>query len=568
MKGCVLAKRPLVLGGCVVVVFVSLIAGTLVGLGAATSSAATGLAAARPPNIVVIMADDMRVDDLRFMPRTRRHLARHGIEFTNSFSPNPLCCPARASFLTGQYSHNHKVYSHKAPWGFRSFDDSYTMPTALKASGYKTALVGKYVNGYGTQRSVVSGGPSARYVPNGYTDWYAALDTTPGSPASSTYDYRNVAYSHNGRIDASHRGEYSTNGIGRISRRLIVKYSRGDAPFFVYASYVAPHFGGPREPDDPASFRAPNGSLLEFKTPARPVWVRGKFDRVLERAAGIPRGGGPTESDMSDKPRHLRNRPELGPRARAAVLESARQRAESLFVLDLEVNRTVQTLKAAGEWDNTVLIFTSDNGYFLGEHRYPAGKGTVYEPSIRVPLLLTGPGLRTGEKRHDPITTVDLTATITDLGNATGRLTGRYPIDGQSRLSTLFSGDQGWRTPVVTEGHIWSRIDRDLAHELGFQGNGRSFIGIRTARYSYVRYIRGDEELYDLATDANQLTSVHSKPAFAAVKTALVEAWTAYRNCRGASCRTPLPASLQADALPLRELTLSFWKQVQARYGD
>jgi len=222
------------------------------------------------------MADDMRVDDLRFMPRTRKLLVRNGIEFKNSFSPNPICCPARASFLTGRYSHNHKVFSHQEPWGFGSFDDRYTMPTALNASGYHTALIGKYLNGYGTQRSAVTGEPSPRYVPNGYTDWYAALDTRPGSPLGSTYNYRHVTYNHNGKIDASHRGEYSTEGIGRISRRLIMKYSRGDAPFFVYTSFVPPHFGGSSRPR-----RAPSGSaacstasfigLLEFLVAAVPL---------------------------------------------------------------------------------------------------------------------------------------------------------------------------------------------------------------------------------------------------------------------------------------------------------
>ena len=270
---------------------------------------------------------------------------------------------------------------------------------------------------------------------------------------------------------------------------------------------------------------------------------------------------------MSDKPRYLRHRPELGRRARTAVLETTRQRAESLFVVDREVQRTVRTLKVTGEWDNTVLVFTSDNGYFLGEHRQPYGKGRIYEPSLRVPLLVTGPGMRTGEKRYDPITTIDLTATIADLANATGRLTARYPIDGSTRLTTLRSGDRGWRTPVVTEGHIWNHVDRRLARKLGFRGKGRSYIGIRTARYSYVRYIRGDEELYDLATDANQMTSVHDRPKYAKVRQGLSNAWTTYKDCQGTGCRVPMAEPLRVKAEAVRKLTKSFWQQVDARYG-
>jgi len=518
------------------------------------------------PNIVVIMADDMRVDDLLFMPRTRSTLVRNGVEFENSFSPNPLCCPARASFLTGRYSHNHKVFSHVAPWGFGAFDDRYTLATALKASGYNTALVGKYLNGYGVQRSAVTKGPSLHYVPRGYTDWYAALDTRAGSPLGSTYNYRHVSYNHNGRIDAGHRGEYSTTGIGRIARRLIDGHARGDRPFFLLASFVAPHFGGPREPDDPADARV-GGTLKKLGTPARPTWVRGRFDRLITRSPGLPRGGGPSEADMSDKPRYMRDLVEPDRRLRRGILESARQRAESLYVLDIEVGRLVRTLKASKEWDNTVLVFTSDNGYFLGEHREPEGKGKPYEPATRVPLLITGPGLRTGEKRYDPITTIDLTATLLDLGNATGRLTAHHQVDGKSKWPILKAGDQGWIAPVVTEGFIWRNIDSDRARKSGFADRNRSYIGIRTARYSYVRYIRGDEELYDLSVDANQMRSMHRDPRYAEVRRTLRATWSQYKDCRGASCRAPLAPDLQADPEQERALTRSYWRQVAAVYS-
>ena len=204
------------------------------------------------PNIVVLMADDMREDDLVFMARTRRILVRNGLHFRNSFAPDPLCCPSRASFLTGRDSHNHRVMSHKRPWGFRAFDDSFTISTALKRSGYRTALVGKYLNGYGSQSSRVTGGPSLHYAPAGYTDWYASVEPPKGSGViGNTYNYLRVAYNHNGVIEDNHLGEYSTNGIGRISRRLISKYAAGSRPFFVYSSFVAPHNGGPLEADDP-----------------------------------------------------------------------------------------------------------------------------------------------------------------------------------------------------------------------------------------------------------------------------------------------------------------------------
>ncbi len=509
------------------------------------------------PNIVLITADDMRADEIRFMPKTRRILGRNGLTFENSFAPNPLCCPARASILTGQHSHNHEVFHSLRPYGFGSFDDRYTVATALEDGGYRTALVGKYLNGYGHQPSRVTGGPSLQYVPRGYTDWYASVEPPVGAGYSGgTYHYDNVVYNHNGRIDDRHRGEYSTVGISRISQGLIGKYSRTDRPFFLWASFVAPHTGLPREPGDP-----------RHATPARPAWVRGWFDDVINRAPGVPRGGGPVERDMSDKPRFMSKVREPGADARRGMTNSARQRAESVYVLDREVADIVQRLKRTGEWSNTVLVFTSDNGFFLGEHRRTSGKVLGYEPSIRVPFLVTGPGMRSGERRYDPITLVDLAATILDLGKVTGLFTARHPIDGTSKVRTMRTGDVGWQAPVLTESHIWRKVDREKARELGFSGTGQSYFGIRTARYSLIRTIRGTLELYDLADDANQMESRHSDPAYRAVKRQLLAVWEEYLHCRGQRCVAPLPAELQADPTQERRLTNSFWRQVNRVHG-
>jgi N-acetylglucosamine-6-sulfatase len=133
----------------------------------------SGQPAALPdqPNVVVVMADDMRVDDLEFAPHLRRLVAEQGVTFENSFSPFPLCCPARASFLTGQYAHNHKVFWHEPPFGYGAFDDSRTLATALQDAGYRTGFIGKYLNRYGIDDSKVTGAPSYSYVPEGWTDW-------------------------------------------------------------------------------------------------------------------------------------------------------------------------------------------------------------------------------------------------------------------------------------------------------------------------------------------------------------------------------------------------------------
>ncbi len=508
------------------------------------------------------MTDDMRVDDVRWMPTVRRELRAGGVEFRNSFSPNPLCCPARASFFSGQLSHNHGVISHLPPWGFRAFKDRGTIATALKAAGYRTALVGKYLNGYGEQKRL-NGAPSMRYVPPGWTDWYAAFDPPPGNPIpGGTYNYTDQPINHDGRVEL-HRHRYSTATTGDIATSLVDRYSAGADPFFMYLAFVAPHFGNPHEPDDP-SFVLPDGRRETLGTPYVPAWVRGRFDKLITKAPGFGGDDDPSEVDISDKPAYMRSHVEPNRSMELAALESARQRAESVFLVDLQVKRLVARLKARGEWANTVLVLTSDNGFFLGEHRHLKGKIKPYEPSTRVPLLLTGPGMRDGTKRDDPITTVDLTATILEMARAVPFITPDHPLDGTSRLTTLLDGDQGWRFPVMTEGRLWPATDEPARRKVGFTSQV-SYVGLRTPRYSYVRYDKGAEELYDLRVDANQMANVVDLPQYSDVVDELRTLWHEYAACAGPQCRRDLPTDLRADPAQSTELTSSFWQQVNGR---
>ncbi|MGA8994427.1 MAG: sulfatase, partial [Nocardioidaceae bacterium] len=481
------------------------------------------------PNIVLLLTDDMRADDLRWMPNVRRLVAGRGLTFRNSFSPYPLCCPARASLLSGQYAHNHKVFSHVDPFGFGAFDDRATIGTSLNRAGYNTLFLGKYLNGYGVQDSLVTGRPSFRYVPPGWTDWYAAVSRPKGSGYSSggTYSYWNTLFNVNGSIDDSYRGQYQTDVVGKLSRMLIRKYHRSPKPFFLHLSPVAPHFGTPREKDDPIDVVDPaTGRIEKIKTPARPRWVRGRFDDEIPLASGLPSDGGPSEADVSDKPRPMNGRLELTDQERDAVRSLTRQRAEALFVLDREVARIVRTLKATDEYDNTVFMFTSDNGYFLGEHRMRQGKIKPHEPSLRVPFLVTGPGIPQGV-RYDPVATPDVSATILDLAGARAP----RPADGRSLVPSL-AADGGWTVPVVTEGMetsgVFRRAGRDPAP--GFH-DPRTTIGVRTARWKYVRYVDGDGELYDLDTDPNELTNRFDDPRLADVQRRLARLWAEREDC-------------------------------------
>ena len=529
------------------------------GVGRAPVPSLTPVPMLEKPNIVVVMADDMRVDDLAFAPSLRRLVARHGVTFENSFSPYPLCCPARASFLTGEYAHNHKVFWHEEPYGYGAFDDSRTIGTSLTAAGYRTGFVGKYLNRYGVARSKVSGEPSYRFVPPGWSDWRAAVEN-PGDAGfhGQTYDYFDTPFNVNGTIDNRYRGVYQSKVIGDFSVAMARRFAARRDPFFMYVNYVAPHHGGPAEPDDPPLTRNARGLLSRLPTPARPDWVKGRFDRTIRRAAGIARTGAPMERNRRDKPLPVRHRTrDLGPREQAAIRTVTRQRAEAVYVMDRNIARLVRELKRSGAWQDTVFVFTSDNGLLLGEHGFPMMKVWAYEPSLRVPLLMTGPGLRTAQKRYDPISTVDLTATLLDLAGARAPRT----ADGISRVPTLERGDQGWTTPIVSEA-----IATSPGHDPAFT-DVRTTIGLRVSRYSYTRFRNGGGELYDIVDDPRQDHNVYRDPAYAAIRRELDRIWPRLKDCAGAACRTPLPPVLAADPATNTTWTEAYWAAIERAYG-
>ena len=533
-------------------------------VGPAAAETATASKSKTKPNIVVVMADDMRADDLRFMPSLRKLVTDRGLKFRNSFSPYPLCCPSRASFLSGQYAHNHKVFNNDAPFGFGSFDDSRTVATSLHDAGYNTAFVGKYLNNYGIDRSRATGEHSWKYVPAGWTDWYGAPQRPrrvhDRYPGGGPYNYFHTIFNVNGRIDDTHQGEYQTSVIGRFSRELVTKYSDADKPFFLYLSALAPHYGNPHESDDVDSARQSDGRVSQFETPARPDWVKGRFDDEIPRSAGLPQDGGPSEDDVGDKPEVFRS-PELNRREKSLATALTRQRAESIAVLDTQIRRLVQTLRERGELDETIFVFTSDNGYFLGEHRFRNGKRKAYEPSIRVPLVIAGPGIPHGV-RNDPSTTPGVTATILDLAGAKAPRS----ADGQS-LVPSFDADRGWTAPVVTEGLLGPSSNVPDARKARGFTDARTTIGIRTSRYKLIRDVSGTVELYDLDVDPNELGSVADDPGYRAIRSELTQLWRTYKDCVGAACRVPLPPNLATSPAQTTASTRAQAAGVLARYG-
>lgn len=475
------------------------------------------------PNIVVIMADDMRRDELKWMPTVRQLIRDRGVTFTNSFAPYPLCCPSRASFMKGQYAHNHGVLGNMSPFGFRSFKDRSTIATDLRRSGYATVFLGKYLNGYGEQRAPDGSGGSRRYIPPGWTSWLGAPEIhRAGALSGSPYHYRKTTLNINGTL-VPHRGKYQTKLFGGLSENVIERRAAASKPFFFWASYVAPHFGQPTERDDLG------------RTPAVTRLVRDKFDDLITS----PSGAG--EADVSDKPGFIQALQPVGPERLAAITEHYRQRAEALRLLDHQIAKTMAALRRAGELSNTYVIFTSDNGYLLGEHRV-GGKILPYEESLRVPLMIRGPGIPAGVTRTDPALTIDLAPTILQAARTeTVRV-----MDGRSLLPIARQGDIGWRRAVLTETGPLNQLDpwmRNATTDPAPKTN-RFGLGLRTPDYLYVRWASNERELYDLAADPKQLVNVIDDPTYETVRQLLAEHLTAIRDCSGVDCRLPLPPSL------------------------
>ncbi len=504
----------------------------------------------RRPNVLVLMTDDMRADDLQFMPNARRLIGDAGVEFTNAMAPHPLCCPSRASFFTGQYSHNHGVWSHNEPFGFPALRDEQTLPVWLRAAGYRTLFLGKYLNGYGSM-PLRDGSPSVRYVPPGWTDWRGSVDAveTPedrdGPLEGSTYRYFDTTLNVDGRLEP-HEGAYQTHVYSRAAQDLLRREARNPQPFFAYVSFTAPHTGTPLEDDDPAPIRAADGRRQKLLNPARPDYVRGRFDDEILR---IP-GGRDGPDRIEDKPLHIRMRAPLSAAERDALLTNYRQRAEALSIVDDEIANVMEVLERTGELEDTYVLLTSDNGFYLGEHHRRQGKTIPYEPALHLPLLVRGPGIPSGEVRSDPFLTVDMAPTFLDV-------TGAAPpedvsLDGVSLLDVARSGDRGWDRGVLLDtGPIAApRRAVTISDPVRIKGKLRETrlsVGVRTARWTYLEHATGERELYDLRVDPFQWVNLVDRPRYAGTVELLAAELDRLRDCRGSACAQPLPPALRSS---------------------
>jgi arylsulfatase A-like enzyme len=455
--------------------------------------------AAPRPNIVVIMTDDQTIESMRVMSNVNRLLAAKGTTFDTSLVSFPLCCPSRATFLTGQYSHNTGVVGNNLQNGLANLDETNTLPVWLQRAGYSTILVGKYLNGYSALEP--------RTIPPGWTEWYAALQLT-------YYDYR---LNENGKVVKYGRSpaDYLTDVLTNRAVDVIHRRAGHGKPFFLWLTYFAPHYGGPREPGDP---------------PGVKTAVPAPRDKGVFADEPLPMPPSFDEADVSDKPAAIQNRPLLSPTDVDGITAAYRQRLESLLAVDDGVGRIVAALRARHALGNTLIVFTSDNGWLQGEHRIGDQKLYLYEPAVRVPLVMRGPGVPHDTHLGQPVANVDLAPTIADVAHATPGLV----TDGRSLLP-LFS-DTGLE---------WGR---DILLERGPGGGPqgtRLYTALRTESMVYAEYSTGEHELYDLSRDPDELQSLQADPAYTSIQAKLAARLALLRNCAGPGCE--LAPALELD---------------------
>jgi N-acetylglucosamine-6-sulfatase len=452
----------------------------------------------RPPNLIVVMTDDQDARSIWAMPKTRRLLGRAGTTFTRSYATFPLCCPSRATFLTGQYAHNHGVLSNDLPAGsFLALDGAETLPVWLRRAGYVTAHVGRYLNGYGVPLGRgIPAAEAALEIPPGWSRWFA-----PVFRGRAFRMYRYVL-NENGRLTRYKRGvrNYQTDVYARHATRLVRRLAGGERPLFLSFAPLAPH-------REPRRSRGPNPRPAPRHADA--------FPRL-----GLPQPPSFDEADVSDKPPRVQALPRIGAEQREELLRRHRGRIRSLLAVDDAVGAIVAALRRAGELRDTLIVFTSDQGFLLGEHRITHDKLWPYEEATRVPLILRGPGLGVprGVTREQVTANVDLAPTILDAAGAEPGL----EMDGISLLPLA-------RDPGEARGRAVLLQSLEPEHP--------EFAGVRVPGWSYVVHEDGREELYDLRSDPFQLRSLHADRAHTARKAFLAARLEALRGCAGRACR-------------------------------
>ncbi len=534
------------------------------------------LPATERPNFVVIQTDDQTIDSLYatigagsapipIMPNTLGLIAEKGVTLNRYYVSYPLCCPSRVSLLTGRYAHNHNVRGNVQPnGGYLGFSfrgaNTHNLATWLQAAGYRTVHIGKFLNGYGDEPY-----DNGTVVPPGWSAWHTVLK------ADTDHYFYGYTLNDNGVLDGPfgdsgswetrEYGErddfgcpfaplngkpclYETDVLSRIASEELVG-TPAERPFYLQLDYTAPH-GDFRRPAGPEPATRHYGSLSGVPLPH-------------SKSQGV------NEGNVADKPRFIREAPFLSPTELHTYRVYYEKQLESLRAIDDGVKQVVDTLGGLGRLRKTYIIFTSDNGFFLGEHRLVGGKFLAYEPSTHLPFLMRGPGIKPGSFTGELAANIDIAPTILELAHATADKS----IDGRSLVPYITDTTLRTRRPILFESFVETndveangaepskparpgetKAERsDESSATGRAGEATTSItappkdyeGIRLGPYKYIAWPDGEKELYDVTKDPYELRNIVRDDNYAPIRNFLHTQLRLLEDCNGRTCHEPAP---------------------------
>ncbi|HEV7615904.1 MAG TPA: sulfatase [Solirubrobacterales bacterium] len=554
---------------------------------AASKRQQTLLPAGQKPNFVVIQTDDQTLDQLYAtytppgggpipaMPNTLASIAEKGITFNRYYVSYPLCCPSRVSLLTGRYAHNHNDRGNVPPnGGYTGFTArqayNHNIATWLQGAGYRTIHVGKFLNGYGDEPF-----DEGKTVPPGWNAWHTVLN------ADTHHYFYGYTLNNNGALEGpiGDSGSWDTREYGArddfgcpfaplngqpclyetdVFTRIASEEMQGtpeEQPFYLQLDYTAPHG--------------------DFRRPAGPEPATRHYDSFA--GAAYPHGPseGFNEGNVNDKPRFIREAAYLSPTETHTYRVYYQKALESLRAVDDGVQQIVNTLGAMHRLRNTYIIFTSDNGFFYGEHRLTGGKFLAYEPSTHLPFLMRGPGIKPGTSTGELAANIDIAPTILELAGAEadksidGRSLVPYMIDPElrTRRPILFESfvetndveENGGGPPVAPEAvaagnsgggdsvnqRPSSALPRNRGASASIVAPPKDYEGIRLGPYKYIEWPDGEKELYDINKDPFELNNKARDANFFPIKGFLHKELERLETCVGRVCQEP------AEKLPL-----------------
>jgi N-acetylglucosamine-6-sulfatase len=525
------------------------------------------------PNFVVIQTDDQTLDSLYatvntagvevpVMPNTLALLAEKGVTLNRYYVSYPLCCPSRVSLLTGRYAHNHNVRGNVQPnGGYLGFSfrgaNSHNLAVWLQQAGYRTIHIGKFLNGYGDEPY-----DNGTTVPPGWDAWHTVLK------ADTDHYYYGYTLNDNGSIDGpfGDSGSWETREYGEIDDFGCPTAPLNGKPCF-YETDVLSRIASEEmigtSPEKPfylqLDYTAPHG---DFRRPAGPQPATKYYDSFAGAPLPHTKAQGVNEGNVADKPRFIREAPFVSPTELHTYRVYYEKQLEALRSVDDGVKQIVETLGYLHKLHNTYIIFTSDNGFFFGEHRLTGGKFLAYEPSTHLPFLMRGPGIKPGSSTGELASNIDIAPTILELAHAKADKS----IDGRSLVPYVTDTSLRTRRPLLFESFVEtndveangqepaeptvtsssakassSSASRGGEATASITAPPKDYEGIRLGPYKYIAWPDGEKELYDITKDPYELHNLARDPNYFPIRNFLHTQLRELEDCVGRECSEPAP---------------------------